>query len=137
MPVISISITSDLRRRLDAFMKEKGYSSRSEAIRDAVRASLAEYDLSRLEKGWVTATITTICDYNRHEVDERLTRLRHDYDELVTNNMHIHLGKEYCLEIFVAQGEVEDVLSFIGRIRAMRGIQQVKYTLVPLMKNRI
>ena len=118
-------------------MRERGYSSRSEAIRDAIRDSLAEYDLNRLEKGWVTATITTICEYDRHEVDERLTRLRHDYDELVTNNMHIHLGKEYCLEIFVAQGEVEDVLNFIGRIRAMRGIQQVKYTLVPLTRNRL
>lgn len=137
MTIISVSITSDLYKRLDAFMRERGYSSRSEAIRDAIRDSLAEYDLNRLEKGWVTATITTICEYDRHEVDERLTRLRHDYDELVTNNMHIHLGKEYCLEIFVAQGEVEDVLKFIGRIRAMRGIQQVKYTLVPLTRNRL
>lgn len=50
MTIISVSITSDLYKRLDAFMKERGYSSRSEAIRDAIRDSLAEYDLNRLEK---------------------------------------------------------------------------------------
>ncbi|MFQ6094970.1 MAG: CopG family ribbon-helix-helix protein, partial [Candidatus Bathyarchaeia archaeon] len=43
------------------------------------------------------------------------------------------LGKTYCLEVFITEGEAEKVLNFISRIRAMRGIQQVKYTIVPLV----
>ena len=125
MPVVSISLTSDLLRKLDALIKDKSYSSRSEAIRDAVRNSLSEYDLSRLERGRVAATITTISEYVRRDADERLMRLRHEFNELVTGNMHIHLGRNYCLEVFIAQGDVEDVLNFIGRVRAIRGVQQV------------
>ncbi len=131
MPIVSISLTSDLLRKLDVLIKDKSYSSRSEAIRNAIRNSLSEYELNRLEKGRVAATITIISEYVRRDIDERLMRLRHEYNELVTGNMHLHLGIDYCLEVFIAQGDVEDVLNFIGRVRAIRGIQQVKYTLVP------
>ena len=132
MPVVSMSLTNDLLRKLDTLIAEKSYSSRSEAIRDAIRASLSEYELSRLDRGLVAATITIISEYVRRDVDERLMRLRHEYNDLVTGNMHIHLGSSYCLEVFIAQGAVEAVLNFIGRVRAIRGIQQVKYTVVPI-----
>jgi CopG family nickel-responsive transcriptional regulator len=132
MPVVSMSLTNDLLRKLDALIVDKSYSSRSEAIRDAIRASLSEYELSRLERGRVAATITTISEYERRDVDERLMRLRHEYNDLVTGNMHIHLGSNYCLEVFIAQGAVDEVLTFVGRVRAIRGIQHVKYTVVPI-----
>lgn len=132
MPIISISLSEDLLRRLEQFAKSMGYSSRSEVIRDAVRSMLSEFELSRFEGGRVTATITVISAHERHEVDEKLMRLRHEYDEIVSTNMHIHLGETYCLEVFVAEGEIEKILSFIGRIRAMKDIHEVKYTVIPL-----
>lgn len=134
MPIISISLTSNLLTKLDDFMKRRGYSSRSEAVRDAVRDAMSEYELIKFERGKVTATITVMSEHERHDVDERLMRLRHDYDEIVSGNMHIHLGKTYCLEIFITEGEAEKVLNFIGKIRAMRGIQQVKYTIAILLE---
>lgn len=134
MPVISISLTGNLLKELDEFRRKRGYSSRSEVIRDAVRDALSEYELTKSERGKVTATITVISEHERHDADERLMRLRHKYDEIVSGNMHIHLGETYCLEIFITEGETEEVLNFIGRIRAMRGIGQVKYTMVPLVE---
>ena len=132
MTIISISLSPELLDKLERFMKERGYSSRSEVIRDAVRDLMAEYELTRLEVGRVIATITVISRHERHDVDERLMRLRHEYDHIVSGNMHIHLSEGYCLEIFIAEGAAEEILRFIGRIRAMRGIQQVKYTIVPI-----
>lgn len=136
LPIVSISLTSDLLKKIDAFMRERSYSSRSEAIRDAIRDLLSEFELSRFETGRVTATITVISGHDRHDVDERLMRLRHEHDEIVSSNMHIHLGKTYCLEVFITEGEAEKVLGFISRIRAMRGIQQVKYTIIPLVAEK-
>lgn len=132
MPIISISLTTDLLEKLDSFMTEKGYSSRSEAIRDAVRDHISEHELSKFEKGRVTATVSVISEYDRHDVDERLTRMRHEHNEIVTGNFHIHLGERHCLDIYITEGESEKVLNFIGRIRAIRGVQQVNYSLVPM-----
>jgi len=135
MPVVSISLTPSLLRRLEEFMRNRGYSSRSEAIRDAIRDLLSGYDLSRFEGGEVAATITVISDRKNRDVSERLMRLRHEHDEIVFGNMHIHLGRNYCLEVFITEGDSEEVMKFLGRIRAMRGIQQVKYTIMPLVDN--
>ena len=72
LPIVSISLTSNLLKKLDEFMQERGYSSRSEAIRDAIRDLLSGFELSRFETGKVTATITVISEHERHDVDERL-----------------------------------------------------------------
>ena len=132
MPIVSISLTTNLLSRLDELVKKQGYSSRSEAIRNALRTFLSDFELSELEKGRISATITVISRHERHDVDERLMRLRHEYDELVTGNMHIHVGGSYCLEIFITEGESQDVLNFIGRVCAIHGVDQVKYTVVHL-----
>ncbi|NAL78383.1 ribbon-helix-helix protein, CopG family [Nitrososphaera sp. AFS] len=43
------------RNKLDEIKNEKHYSSRSEVIRDAIRAYLSEYEISNFEKGNLTA----------------------------------------------------------------------------------
>lgn len=134
MPIISISLTSNLLRKLDEIVENRGYSSRSEAIRDAVRDFMSEFELNKFREGYVAATITVISERKRRDLDEKLMGLRHKYDNIVSTNMHIHLGKEYCLEVFIAKGEVKEILNFISKVRALRGVQQVKYTLVQIKK---
>jgi len=46
--------------------------------------------------------------------------------------MHIYIDQVYCLEVLVTEGEAEEVLDFVSRVRVMRGVQQVKYIMVPL-----
>ncbi len=132
MTIISISLTTDLLNRLDELVQEKGYSSRSEAIRDAVRQYLSDQDLSRFTRGRITATVTVISEHEKHDIDEKLTRLRHEHDNIVTGNMHMHLGKRHCLEVFITEGESDDIMDFIGRIRALKDIQQVRFTITPI-----
>jgi CopG family transcriptional regulator, nickel-responsive regulator len=133
MSVTSISLTSRLRHKLDEIKEEKGYSSRSEVVRDAIRAYLSDYEISRIEStGNLTATITAIYQKNRPHLDETLLQLRHEYDDIVEGNLHIHVGHYSCAEIFVTEGSSERVSYFIGRIRAIKGMEQVKYSVVPL-----
>jgi len=53
-------------------------------------------------------------------------------DDIVEANLHLHIGGDNCAEIFVTEGNAERVSDFIGRIRAIRGIEQVKYSILPL-----
>jgi CopG family nickel-responsive transcriptional regulator len=126
MTVISITLPNDLLIRFDDFMKARGYYSRSEAFRDAVRNLIAEADIARVEPGAVAATIMITSDYARRDVDLRMTEVRHEFDDVVVENVHRHIDEKYCLEIFIAEGKNERILDLIGRVRGMRGIQQVK-----------
>jgi CopG family nickel-responsive transcriptional regulator len=126
MTVISITLPNDLLLKFEGFMKARGYYSRSEAFRDAVRNLIVEADIAKLETGAVAATIMITSDYARRDVDLRMTEVRHEFDDVVVENVHRHIEDKYCLEIFIAQGKNERILDLIGRVRGMRGIQQVK-----------
>lgn len=132
MTVISLSLTPELLSKLDDFVRESGYSSRSEAIRIAVREALSEFTLQRLKREQVVATITVISDRERQDLNFRLMDLRHEFDESIFGNMHLHIGKDYCVEIFILREEPERVLDFVSRVRAFRGIREVKYAMTPI-----
>jgi CopG family nickel-responsive transcriptional regulator len=135
MTVISVSLTSDLLQRLDEFVERSGYSSRSEAIRLAVRDVLSQFALQRIERGRVVATVTVISDRDKHDITSRLMSLRHEFDSSIFSNMHLHVGSGHCVEVFVVRGSSEVVLDFISRVRAVRDISEVKYTMTPIERN--
>jgi CopG family nickel-responsive transcriptional regulator len=126
MTVISITIPGELLNKFDDFTKMRGYYSRSEAFRDAIRNLIAESEIAKLETGDVAATVMITSDYARRDVDLRMTEVRHEFDDVIVENVHRHIEDKYCLEIFIAQGRNERILDLIGRVRGMRGIQQVK-----------
>ena len=126
MTVISITLPNELLVKFDDFMKTRGYYSRSEAFRDAVRSLIAESEIAKMETGTVAATIMMTCDYARRDVDLKMSEVRHEFDDVVVENVHRHIDDKYCLEIFIAQGNSDRIRDLIGRVRGMRGIQQVK-----------
>lgn len=132
MTVVSITLPGELLKKFDEFTKTRGYYSRSEAVRDAIRSLTAEAEIARLEKGRVATTIMIICDYARKDVDRHVSEVRHEYDDVVVENVHRHIEEKYCLEIFIAEGNYRRILDLVGRIRGMRGILQVKALFMPL-----
>lgn len=113
-------------------MSTKGYYSRSEAFRDAIRSLISESEIAKLQTENIAATIMVTCDYTRKDVDLKMTELRHEFDDVVIENVHRHIGEKYCLEIFIAQGNNSRILNLINRLRGMHGIQQVKSMLMML-----
>ena len=132
MTVVSITLPGELLKRFDEFIKARGYYSRSEAFRDAVRNLIAEAELAKAETGTVATTIMITCEYARRDVDMRVTEMRHEFDDVVVENVHRHIGDRYCLEVLIAEGNAQRILDLIGRIRGMRGIQQVKALFMPM-----
>ncbi len=132
MTVVSITLPSELIKKFDAFIRERGYYSRSEAFRDAIRTLMAEAELGRLEATTMSAVILTACDIRRRDIDVRLVELRSDFEDIVVENLHRYIENEYCIDVFLAQGESKRVLDFIGRVRGTRGVQQVETIFLPL-----
>ena len=99
MVVVSVTLPEDLLERFDEFMKTRGYYSRSEAFRDAIRGLIAEADLTKIDSGDVVTTIMVTCEYARKDVDLRLSEVRHEYDDVVVENMHRHILDRYCFEV--------------------------------------
>ena len=132
MVVISITLPSELLKKFDEFMKIRGYYSRSEAFRDALRNLMTEAETSKTDTGEISATIMASCDIERRDVDLKLTEIRHEFNDVVVENMHRHIRDRHCLEVFIAEGDSKRILDLVGRLRGMRGIQQVKILFISL-----
>ncbi|MHA1147099.1 MAG: CopG family ribbon-helix-helix protein [Promethearchaeota archaeon] len=133
MPIVSISLTSQILKSLEKLIEKRGYFSRSEAIRDAIRSIILEYDLSIANDDLVFATIIIISEFERHDVEKKLSKLRHEYNEIVIEDTHRHVKDKYCIEIFLVEGKNSEVITLLGHIRGIRGINQIKFTILPLI----
>ncbi len=133
MTVISVSLTTGLLEKLDDFVDKAGYSSRSEALRLAIRDSLNQHSLNRMEKGTVMSTVTIISESHEATTHVGLMELRNGFDELIFGNMHLHIEGGYCIEIFLVKGESANVMDFVSRSKGIRGVMEVNYTLTPIV----
>ncbi len=131
--IVSVSLTKELVEKLDMIKEERGYFSRSEVVRDAIRDLLESFELGKMESSRVLATIIVLSDFKQKTVDHRLTNLRHEFEDVVVENIHRHIGRDYCLDIFIAEGNNERIAKLVGRIRGIRGIHQVKTTFASLL----
>ena len=134
MTVISVSLTNDLLDRLDEFVEESGYSSRSEALRLAIRDVLNDYKLTKMNRDELLSTVTIISQSEETAAHLGLIDLRNGFDDLIFGNMHLHIEGGYCIEIFLVKGPSEKILSFVNKSKTIRGVIDVNHTLTPMTR---
>jgi len=132
MAVVSVSMPDELLERLDSFAEEHGYTGRSEVVREAARNLLGEFEDRQLEGRELMGLVTVLFDYEATDVEGRLMHLRHDHDSLVVSHVHNHVGDHYCMELFVLEGDLEAISSFVGEVRATQDTLSVEYNVMPV-----
>jgi len=132
MTVISVSLTPELLERLDGFVEKMGFSSRSEALRLAVRDSLSQFSLQSMQRGQIMSTVTIISETGSASSHLGIMDLRNGFDDIIFGNMHLHIEEGLCIEIFLVKGDSETVMNFVARSKTVKGVQEVNYTLTPL-----
>ncbi|MFB6218530.1 MAG: nickel-responsive transcriptional regulator NikR [Halobacteriaceae archaeon] len=132
MAVVSVSMPDELLERIDGFAEEHGYTGRSEVVREAARNLLGEFEEAHLEGRDLIGLVTVVFNYATTNVEERMMQLRHEHEELVTANVHNHVGSEYCMELFVLEGTLAEISGFVRGVRATRDTLTVDYSVIPV-----
>ena len=132
MTVVSVSMPEELLNRIDEFADEHGYTGRSEVVREASRNLLGEFEDAKLEDRRLMAVVTVLFDYETTSVEERMIHLRHEHEGLVASNFHSHVGGQYCMELFVLEGSLADISTFVGKVRATKDTLTVDYSVTPV-----
>ena len=122
---IGISISGPLQEAFDRVIREKGYASRSEAIRDIIRDYLVEQEWTAGE-GEVVGTVTIIYDHHSRELGKRLTELQHHHHGAIISSTHVHLDEENCLEVIIVRAEPSEVRRIADELTSTRGVKHGK-----------
>lgn len=123
-----VSMEPALLARFDRLLAERGYGSRSEAIRDLVRRRLDEERL-RADATNVVGTLTIVYDHEQHDLAHRLTHIQHDHHTTIVANVHVHLDPRNCLEVLIVRGRARRVRRLAEELIATKGVRHGRLTL--------
>ncbi len=132
MDRFTISLNEDLAKQFDELIGQKGYQSRSEAVRDMLRNELESARLQRQEALYCVASLSYVYSHHAHDLSERLTNLQHQHHHLVLSSMHVHLDHDNCLETVILRGATAEVSKFANELMAVRGVRHGKVNIVPV-----
>ena len=127
---IGVSLESKLLAKFDKLIKEQGYQSRSEAIRDLVRRQLSEKTLEN-PKAKAVAAVCIVYDHHSTKLMQKLTSLQHSHLLKTISSIHIHLDHHNCMEIIVLKGAVGDINRMADNILSQKGVKLGKLNLIP------
>ena len=133
-----VSIGTGLLEKFDSLIVEKGYTNRSEAIRDLIRDMIVSSEWEEKNRDAASiGTVTIIYDHHTREIGDRLTDIAHDYHELVITSTHVHLTHASCLEVILVKGARSEIRSFADRIISIRGVKHGKLVVTGLVEDSL
>lgn len=117
-----VSMEHELLSRFDDLIEQKGYTNRSEAIRDIVRDTLVEEATGR-EDEEVLGVITFVYDHHKHELDETLNHFQHDHFQAIVSSTHVHIDQDNCLEVVIMRGKAGLLKHLAQHLLAFKGVK--------------
>lgn len=124
---IGVSLPKNLLDEFDRVIAIRGYSSRSEAIRDAIRAYLLEYKWLEKEQGTVVGAVSLVYDHTAKGINDAIVETQHEFCSYINATVHLHLGSEQCLEIILVKGDIAEIRKLIDKLTSLRGVLNVKF----------
>lgn len=120
-----VSMEAELLARFDALIAVRGYSSRSEALRDLVRQELIEEEWAD-PSAEVIGAVTIVYEHHAHELAHVLADLQHQYHDGIICSTHIHMDAHNCLEVIIVRGSSVRVKEIANTLISTRGVKHGK-----------
>lgn len=124
MPIVSLSVPATLLKEMDELEKSFGFTGRSELVRAAVRLMMNENRERSGLSGEVSGLVVVTHDT---EEEEPVTRLKHEYDQIIKTHVHSKLTPSTCVELFLVHGEAKKVSAMSKAFRAQDEMRSSKF----------
>jgi CopG family nickel-responsive transcriptional regulator len=124
----SVSTAPELLHEFDQVTQNLGYD-RSKAIQAAMRNYISDLRL-REGFGQVAGALVLLYDHETVGLEEKLTNIQHEHQDVISSNMHIHLTGDVCLEIIAVNGNIKAIRELAQKIMVQRGVMQVRMAAV-------
>ena len=122
-----VSLPKNLLEEFDSIIGRRGYSSRSEAIRDAIRSYIIEYKWLEREEGEAVGVLNVVYDHEVKGVSDTLIDLQHEFSDIILASLHLHLKKDLCLEMIILRGDMKRIKEISDKVSAVKGVRFVKF----------
>jgi CopG family transcriptional regulator, nickel-responsive regulator len=129
---ITISLDDDLLATVDQLCTRRGYTSRSEALRDLIRDSSMHKAADTDGKGECFAALSYVYDHETRDLARRLTETQHHHHDLSVSTLHVHISHQDCLEVAILKGPIDMVRAVADGVTTQRGVRFGHVHIVPI-----
>lgn len=121
--VISVSLPKKTVETLQRAVEEMQYMSRSEFVRDAVRAFLKEKQHIDSISGKVEGVIIILYG---HTAATQVSDVRHSYIEMFRSFMHsdFDIDNCSCCEVLMFSGDAKKLRSAFYELKSIKGVEE-------------
>ncbi|HSW48553.1 MAG TPA: nickel-responsive transcriptional regulator NikR [Bryobacteraceae bacterium] len=123
---IGVAISTGLLGTFDSLIAKRGYTNRSEAFRDLIRAELVRDTSAARPSGKVVGTLTLVYDHHVRLLEAKMTDLQHDHHRLILSTMHLHLDHDRCMEVIALKGPSAEIQRFGNLMGSIRGVKHAQ-----------
>ena len=116
-----VSLPKKLLDQFDRVIGKKGYTNRSEALRDLIREDLVEREWE--EGAEVVGVIMLVFDHHSRELQNSITDIQHRHLAEIISSQHVHLDHQNCLEVIILKGRAGQVQKLSDLLKAQRGVK--------------
>ena len=117
----SVSLDDKLLAQFDDYIQPRGYSNRSEAVRDLIRKVLVNEEWEQDSE--VVGVVTLVFNHHQPQLQEKITELQHAYHHQITSTTHVHMDHHNCLEVTIVKGRATLVRELAENLMALRGVK--------------
>ena len=123
MAIISVSLSEKLLQEIDQLKDEVGFSGRSEVIRASTRMLIADNQEKKGLEGDINSVLLLIHD---QKSEDKVTEIKHDFEDIISTQIHSHLRENKCLELFIMEGDAQRMNTLTNMFQTSRKMDYVK-----------
>ena len=122
MEIISLSIDDETLNKLEEIQENSSFNGRSELIRKAIENLYQETSDREELEGRLNAVIIA---RHPHQNEQNIAEISHDFDDILTTQLHSKLSNDKCLEVFHTDGSADKVIEFYNRLEGSKDTESV------------
>jgi len=127
---LSVSLPSALVKEFDSVWRGMQYTNRSKAVHDAVRNFISDHKWMQGEVEELMGAIVLLYYLDKPGLLNRIMEVQHEFENIISSTMHVHLTKDKCLEIIAVKGNAKDAKSLAQKLMAKKGVKQLKFAAI-------
>lgn len=141
MPIISFSISENLRRFLKKLVNGGHYKNSSIIMREALTNMMNSYsDIDNIEINTsnidspqqiynITGNIMIIIDKYNESIEKKLARIEMDYNNFIKGKFNFTY-KQDKTNVFIFEGPIDQFQLFIAELNQIEELKNIRYVLV-------
>ncbi|MCL4539832.1 MAG: nickel-responsive transcriptional regulator NikR [Bacteroidetes bacterium] len=123
-----VSMEESLLDKFDRLTGRRGYTNRSEAIRDFVRKEIVEENIHE-GNAMAYGVLSFVYDHHVRQLEAKLTDVQHlNYTSIISAS-HVHIDHDNCLEVIILRDRAAKIDKVAATILSYKGVKHGRLSL--------